>query len=437
MSFLRVVLLSAALLPLAATAASYESGYGFKFQLPDDWLVVTPDRLPALKDKGLGIEAMEKAAEEEVLQRVATGRIEYYFDRSHSKGDFASNISVQGNVRAVPRTAEEAKASCERMPAQLKALYGDKVKVEDCGLSRANDVPYMHYEYSGAAPGVTTVQDEFQLTPNLSLVVVGASQAAGLDSMRKGLGNVVAGITRHIEQSPDYFALLDQALKAYEAGDYKQAREAFQPLADAGDPDGLYNLGVMHARGEGGPKEPAKAMQFYRRAAAVGNANALTNLASHYYYGDGVEKDMEEAARLYGLAARSGVPLAQRYYGVMLIKGTGVKQNVPEGADWLMQAALRGDQLAGDNLVRLLKPSAEKGHNGALHVLGLMYLQGVPGVEKDPQKGLGMLQRAAEAGHDTSQKALAQIYSEGLFGVPKDAAKAAKWNQAVGQGGAK
>lgn len=434
MLFLRAVLLSAALLPIAATAATYESGYGFKFQLSDNWVVVTPERLSQFQDKGLDIEAMDEAAEKEILQRVDTGRIEYYFDRTHSKKEFTSNISVQGNVRAVPRTEQDAKSSCERMPSQLKAMYGDKVKVEDCGLAKANGVPYMHYEYSGAAPGVTTVQDEFQLTPNLALIVVGASQDSGLSDLRQGLGNVVGGITRHIQQSPDYFSMLDKALKAYEAGDYERARELFQPLAEAGDPDGLYNLGVMHARGEGGPKEPAKAMQYYRRAAVLGSPNAMTNLASHYYYGDGVEKDMAEAARLYGLAARAGVPLAQRYYGVMLIKGTGVEQNVAQGADWLMQAALRGDQLAGENLARVLKPEAEKGHNGALHVLGLMYLQGVPGVEKDQQKGLGMLQRSAEAGHATSQKALAQIYSEGLFDVPKDSAKAAKWAQAAQQG---
>lgn len=429
----RVLLLTFALLPLAAAAADYKSGYGFEFELSKDWVVVTPERMSQFKDKGLGIKAMQPKAEKEVLQRVGTGRIEYYFDRAHSGGDFTSNISVQGNVQAVARTPDDAKAACQRMPSQLKALYGDKVKVERCDLANVNGVPYMNYEYSGAAPGVTTVQNEFQLTPNLALIVVGASQDPGLSSLRKGIGNVVQGIGKYIKQSPDYFALLDQGVKAYEAGDYERARKAFQPLAEIGDPDGLYNLGVMHARGEGGPKEPAKAMQFYRRAAAAGNANAMTNLASHYYYGDGVEKDEAEAARLYGLAARAGVPLAQRYYGVMLIKGTGIEQNVAEGADWLMQAALRGDQLAGENLVRLLKPQAEKGHAGATHVLGMLYLQGVAGVNKDPQAGLGLLRRAAEAGHPTSQKALAQIYREGLFGIPKDAAQAQKWSEAAQQ----
>lgn len=435
--FLRMLLLTFVLLPMAVSAASYKSGYGFEFQLSDDWVVVTPERLPQFKDKGLDIKAVDKEAEQMALERVSTGKIEYYFDRKHSTKEFANNISVQGNVRVVARTPDDAKAACDRMPAQLKALYGDKVKVEHCGLKNINGVPYMNYEYSGAAEGVTTIQNEFQLTPNLALIVVGASEGQGLAALRKGLDNVRDGIGTFIKKSPDYFALLDKAIKAYEAGNYEEARKAFQPLADVGDPDGLYNLGVMHARGQGGPKEPAKAMQFYRRAAEVGNANALTNLASHYYYGDGVEKDPAEAARLYGLAARAGVPLAQRYYGVMLIKGEGVEQDVAQGADWLMQAALRGDQLAGENLVRLLKPQAEKGHAGATHVLGLMYLQGVAGVTKDQAKGLGLLQRAAESGHETSQQALAKIYSEGLFGVPKDAAKAKKWAQAAKDAGAK
>lgn len=429
--FARVLFLTIALLPVTVMAATYKSGYGFEFQLSDDWLVVTPERLAQFKDKNLDIKGLTKEAEQAVLQRVGTGRIEYYFDRKHSSKDFTSNISVQGNVRAVARTEDDAKAACERMPGQLKALYGDKVKVQQCELKKIDGVPYMAYEYSGAAPGVTTVQDEFQLTPNLALIVVGASEDPGMPALRKGVTSVVQGIGRHIKKSPDYFSLLDKAINAYNAGNYEQARKDFEPLAEVGDPDGLYNLGVMHARGEGGPKEPAKAMQYYRRAAAAGNANAMTNLASHYYYGDGVEKDETEAAKWYALAARAGVPLAQRYYGVMLIKGTGVKQNVAEGADWLMQAALRGDKLAGENLVRLLKPEAEKGHLGATHVLGLMYLQGVAGVEQDEQKGLGLLQRAAEGGHKTSQNALAQIYANGMFGVAKDSAKAAKWAEAA------
>lgn len=431
----RVVALSVALLPAVVSAATYKSGYGFQFELPDNWVVVTPERLAQFKDKGIGIEAMQPAAQQEALERVASGRIEYYFDRSHASKDFTSNISVHGNVGAIPRTSQDAKAACERMPAQLKALYGDKVKVEDCGLAKANGVPYMHYEYSGAAPGVTTVQDEFQLTPNLALVVVGASQDAGLTNLRKGLGNVIAGVSGHIKQSPDYSALLEQAIQAYEAGNYDKARKAFQPLAEAGDPDGLYNLGVMHARGEGGPKEPAKAMQFYRRAAALGNANAMTNLASHYYYGDGVEKDLAEAARLYELAARAGVPLAQRYLGVMLIKGEGVKKDDVRGIDWLMQASLRGDELAGQNVVRLLTPQADKGYPDAMFVLAMLHLQDAAGVKKDKQAGLGLLRRAAEEGHSNSQKALARIYAEGLFGVAKDSAKAAQWAEAVRKGG--
>lgn len=427
----RALLLSVVLLPLSVNAANYKSGYGFEFQLPDNWLVVTPENLSQFKGKSLDVKGMNPEAEQAALQRVQSGRIEYYFDRKHSDKDFTSNISVQGNVRAVARNEDDAQAACARMPSQLKALYGDAVKVEACGLKKVSGIPYMDYEYSGAAPGVTTVQNEFQLTPNLAIIVVGASQNSGLAALRRAMENVTQGIGRYIKKSPDYFALLDEALKAYNAGDFKGAREAFQPLADVGDPDGLYNLGVMHAQGEGGPREPAKAVQFYRRAAAVGNANAITNLAGHYYYGDGVEKDLTEAAKLYAAAARAGVPLAQRYYGVMLIKGTGVGKNVGEGADWLMQAALRGDELAGQNLVSLLTPEAEKGHLGATYVLGLMYLQGIPGAGKDQQKGLGLLQRAAEGGNFSAQNALAQVYEKGMFGVDKDSAKAKKWSDAA------
>lgn len=54
-------------------------------------------------------------------------------------------------------------------------------------------------------------------------------------------------------------ANFDNALKLYNAGDFPEAKLAFEALAAIGDRSSLFNLGVMHYRGEAFDSDPVKA----------------------------------------------------------------------------------------------------------------------------------------------------------------------------------
>ena len=62
-----------------------------------------------------------------------------------------------------------------------------------------------------------------------------------------------------------------------------------------------FNLGVMHAAGEGVLKDEAEAVRWFRLAAEQGVADAQNNLGAMYATGKGVLKDSVLARRFAGL----------------------------------------------------------------------------------------------------------------------------------------
>ena len=66
----------------------------------------------------------------------------------------------------------------------------------------------------------------------------------------------------------------DRAYAAYKRGDYAEAATSFRALAEKGDADAQYNLGVMYGKGQGVPQDYAEAMRWYYKAAEKGFAEA-------------------------------------------------------------------------------------------------------------------------------------------------------------------
>ncbi len=62
--------------------------------------------------------------------------------------------------------------------------------------------------------------------------------------------------------------------KAYKQGDYATELKKLRPLAEQGDANMQFNLGLMYARGRGVPRDYAEAVRWYRQAAAQGDKRA-------------------------------------------------------------------------------------------------------------------------------------------------------------------
>ena len=131
----------------------------------------------------------------------------------------------------------------------------------------------------------------------------------------------------------------DDAIAAYERGDYTTAFRLMKPLAGKGDAKAQHNLGVMYDYGRGIPQDYTKALEWYRRAAEQGMPEAQHNLALMYANGQGVPQKYTEAAKWYRRAADQGMPVSQVNLGIMYYNGQGVSQDYILAHMWLNLAA--------------------------------------------------------------------------------------------------
>ena len=101
-------------------------------------------------------------------------------------------------------------------------------------------------------------------------------------------------------------------VEAYKRGDYATALKKWRPLAEHGDANAQYDLGVMYRTGEGVLQDDTEAVRWYRLAAEQGDAGAQNNLALMYFNGRGVPKDYVQARMWATLATAQGNEQARK-----------------------------------------------------------------------------------------------------------------------------
>ncbi|HHF4729317.1 TPA: tetratricopeptide repeat protein [Haemophilus influenzae] len=106
-----------------------------------------------------------------------------------------------------------------------------------------------------------------------------------------------------------------QGLTAYEQSNYQTAFKLWLPLAEQGDANVQFNLGVMYAEGQGVKQDDFEAVKWYRKAAEQGHANAQAILGFSYLLGKGVQVNKSLAKEWFGKACDNGDQGGCKYYG--------------------------------------------------------------------------------------------------------------------------
>jgi hypothetical protein len=109
-------------------------------------------------------------------------------------------------------------------------------------------------------------------------------------------------------------------LRWYEYGEYDIARKYWEPLADDGDCDAEFSVGLLYFEGRAGTKSYEKAREWWTKAADQGQPQAQVALGVMYAHGEipyslfqcrrgcGVRKDLVMAYKWFGVVGDSGFP---------------------------------------------------------------------------------------------------------------------------------
>jgi hypothetical protein len=150
-----------------------------------------------------------------------------------------------------------------------------------------------------------------------------------------------------------------KGLAAAERGDYTTALKEWRPLAEQGNPDAQYNLGIMYRHGEGVTQDYKVAIKWFKLAAEQGNASAQSNLGAIYDQGLGITQDSSAAFKWFKLAAESGNGYSRFILGEMYQQGRGVTRDYIRAHMWWNIAASNelatGLELARREFVKIQK----------------------------------------------------------------------------------
>ena len=169
----------------------------------------------------------------------------------------------------------------------------------------------------------------------------------------------------------------------------------YQLLADRGDIQAQYGLGLLHYQGARGLNmQYDKAFHYFSRAAESGNNYAMAYLGKLYLEGGPqVKQDNATAMRYFKMAADKGNPIGQAGLGTIYFYGSGVERDYAK--------ALKYFQLSADQ-------NYVEGH----FLLGIIYYYGY-GVKKDYKMAVKHFNLAAQLGHVLGYYNLAQMHATG------------------------
>jgi uncharacterized protein len=166
---------------------------------------------------------------------------------------------------------------------------------------------------------------------------------------------------------PTWGADLEKGQEAYYSGDYQTALTEWQPLAEEGQADAQFGMGLLYANGFGVPLNDYQALKWYSLAAEQGHAEAQCRLAVMHANGWGVAQSSEEAFKWYRLAAEQGLVEAQKNLARMYSGGYGTDQDNVQALKWFKVAAELGDNASSakrDDVARAM--SADEISNAEL-----------------------------------------------------------------------
>lgn len=208
-----------------------------------------------------------------------------------------------------------------------------------------------------------------------------------------------------------------KAYAEFKMAHYDFAREVWQTLAEVGNGDALFNLGVLAEDGLGEAKNLSKAEALYVGAANAGNFKAQYRLGLLYFAGTLLPRDADKARLYLTQAATHGDKDAKDMLAQL---GQAAAALTP-----LQQAELLGGGGQHEQAVALYRTLADAGNATAQTRLAWAYEAG-RGVTPDLQEAARRFEMAAQAGNAEAQYALAVMLNTGR-GRNMDKEQSAQW----------
>ncbi len=172
---------------LAAPAKDYPSSFGFTFNAPEGWLIMTKPELAS--------NAVFASADPGLKAKVQAGSVEIFYDRATSDATFTDFIDVKlGAKGVIPSNPEGVTARCTAFAQALAKSVGRTLAVTTCEGRDLGAMKTFYVEYEGRVAGTVMMQYQLVRPDGRLLFVTGTCKRATLDKFRPDFEAIVKSI---------------------------------------------------------------------------------------------------------------------------------------------------------------------------------------------------------------------------------------------------
>lgn len=155
---------------------------------------------------------------------------------------------------------------------------------------------------------------------------------------------VTAGALNGADPETSY--LVERGNQEFAHKNFTVAHGLYLVAAEHNNTEAMTNIGRDYALGLGVPRDPERAVIWYRAAAMQGHARAQNNLGVAYATGQGIAPDHTESLHWFSLASRQGNAASMYNIGAQYAAGDGVPRDTVAALGWYEQAAALGEAAA-------------------------------------------------------------------------------------------
>ena len=181
-------------------AEVYQSAFGFTFDMPSHWRVVTQEEIQDNAtwfeefSRGSDFESVAPQRMQQTVDQITSGEVEIYLNEDTADDTFTDNVNVTQRSNRISDDPRYLKKLCPVMPSELSRAYGKLVGLYQCDARGLNGRTALYLEFDGAVQGTRSMQYQIKKSPTVTIVITATAKDTTLGQTRSDFDKMMQSV---------------------------------------------------------------------------------------------------------------------------------------------------------------------------------------------------------------------------------------------------
>jgi hypothetical protein len=184
------------LIAFDVNAADYKNIFGFKFQLPKSWIVLSKDEVRkrgASWSSDVKIPSLTPEQNRAIVDKMQSGAVEFYYNEATANDNFTDNVVVDKKSGRVPND-RELNQYCDQTRQVLSKMFAKEITIHECRLVSVANKATLYIISDGVVQDTRNVFYNIQRTPDSIIGLTLTSKLSSLSSNKTDFESLIRSI---------------------------------------------------------------------------------------------------------------------------------------------------------------------------------------------------------------------------------------------------